>query len=223
MAELGLRREVAEANLRGEDGTRVAQAAALRESLDEGWWQTANTDEVAGVWDHVDGWPEGAGKQAAQANLRTGILRTHGVTAVSGASGRDIASAIDAARDTRDGDLLGDREVGRRRQRAREEGAAATASGERAGGLAETGAPSDEVRAEAGNAAEMRAAAEQDSAAAEALANMPDQEAADAVRVAAEAFSGTPSARLDASRQERRARSRQPKQRRRPRDPERGR
>jgi hypothetical protein len=221
LAELNLRREAAEANLRGEDGSLVTQAAQLRESLDAGWWETANTTEIAGVWDHVDAWSEGAGKQAAQAHLRTGILRTHGITVPTGASGRDIAAAIESARDSRERNLPGDREEDRLRQRSREESAAATASRERAGGLADTGAPPEDVRAEAEHAAEMQAAAAQDRDAAAALAEMDDREAAEAIAVAAEGFTGTPSARL-ARQPAQRSRPRQPRRARGPRTSERG-
>jgi hypothetical protein len=223
LAELNLRREVVEANLRFEDGSLVVQAAQLRESLDAGWWETANTTEIAGVWDYVDAWSHGAAKQAAQADIRTGILRTHGVTAPNGASGRDIAAAIEAARDARDRNLPGDREEDRLRQRSRKEGAAATASQERAGGMADTGAPAEDVRAESEHAADMQAAAAQDRDAAAALADMDDREAADAIAVAAEGFSGTPSARLAASREAPRSQSRRPRQPRRSRDQQRGR
>ncbi|MEV4440930.1 hypothetical protein AB0K09_18310, partial [Streptomyces sp. NPDC049577] len=221
LAELNLRHDVVEANLRGEDGSRIMQAAQLRESLDQGWWETAGTREIAGVWDHVDAWPDSAGKLVAQAHLRTGILRAHGVTAPTGASGLDVAAAIEKARGARETDLPEDEQEKKLRQRSRGEEAAATASTERAEGMAAAGEPASDVRAEAGHAADMQAAASQDREAAAALAGMGDREAADAVAVAAEAFSGTPSSRLAASRAK--VRSQRPRPKAQSRDQERGR
>ncbi|MEU1627740.1 hypothetical protein ABZ746_20875 [Streptomyces sp. NPDC020096] len=107
---------------------------------------------------------------------------------------------VNAARDARDRNLPGDRDEDRLWNRSRGEDAAAFASDETAAGLAETHAPAEDVRAEADHADDMRTAANQDRDAAAALATVEDVEAAEAVAVASEAFSGTPSARLAAGR-----------------------
>ena len=113
----------------------------------------------------------------------------------------------EAAQDARDRNLPGDRDEDRLRDRAHGEDAAALGSDETAMGLAEIHAPAEDVHAEAEHADDMRAAANQDREAANALATVEDAEAAEAVAVAAEGFSGTPSARLTASRSAARSQS----------------
>jgi hypothetical protein len=110
-------------------------------------------------------------------------------------------------RDARDRNLPGDRDEDRLRDRARGEDAAALGSDETAAGLAQIHAPAEDVRAEAAHADDMRAAANQDRDAAAALATVEDAEAAEAVAVAAQGYSGTPSARLTASRSAARSQS----------------
>lgn len=221
MGDLRLRREMAQARLRGESDQPVMWAERLRQDLDEGWWETASAAEVAGVWEHVGSWPDGAGKTAAQAQLWAGVQRTHGVVVTPGASAGDVAAALEKALDAQGRGGAEGRQDEQRRQQSREEEAAATASGERAQGMAAVGEPMEDVRAEAGHAVDTQAAAIQDRQAAAALAEMGDREAADAVAVAAEAFSGTPSSRLAASRAK--GRSQRPRPKKQSRDQERGR
>ncbi|MEU8030695.1 hypothetical protein AB0C13_18925 [Streptomyces sp. NPDC049099] len=199
MGDLRLRREMAEARLRGESDAPVMWAERLHQDLDERWWETANPTEIAGVWDHVDTWPDGARKTAVQAQLQADVQRTHGVVVPPGASAGDVAAALERALDAQGRNLPEDRQDERLRQRSQDEEAAATASGERAEGMATVGEPVEDVRAEAEQAAAMRAAAEQDRQATAALADVGDREAADAVAAAAQGFSGTPSSRLAAS------------------------
>ncbi|MEU2717804.1 hypothetical protein [Streptomyces sp. NPDC007205] len=221
MGDLRLRREMAEARLRGESDEPVMWAERLRQDLDEGWWETANPTEIVGVWEHVGTWPDGATKTAAQAQLGAGVQRTHGVTVPPGASAGDVAAALEKALDVQGRNLPEDRQDERLRQQSQDEEAAATASGERAEGMATVGEPVEDVRAEAEQAAAMRAAAEQDRQATAALADVGDREAADAVAAAAQGFSGTPSSRLAASQGKKR--SRRPRPPRQSRDQERGR
>ncbi|MFI9311133.1 hypothetical protein [Streptomyces triculaminicus] len=221
MGDLRLRREMAEARLRGESDQTVMWAERLRHDLDTGWWETANPTEITGVWKHVGTWPEGAGKTAAQAQLWAAVQRMHGVVVTPGASASDVAAALEKALDAQGRGLPGDRQDERQRQQSRDEEAAANASGERAEGMAAAGEPMEDVRAEAGHAGDMQAAAVQDRQAAAALADVGDREAADAVAVAAQGFSGTPSSRLAASQGKRSQRPRpKPRQQR---DQERGR
>ncbi|TXJ83300.1 hypothetical protein E2C11_07455 [Streptomyces lavendulae] len=210
MGELRLRREMAEARIRGESDEPVMWAERLRHDLDEGWWETASPAEIAGVWEHVGTWPDGASKTAARAHLEAGVQRTHGVTVPHGASAGDVAAVLEKVLDAQGQNLPEDRQDERLRQRSQDEEAAATASGERAVGMATVGEPVEDVRAEAEQAAAMRAAAAQDREAAAALADMGDREAADAVAVAAQGFSGTPSSRLAASQGKKRTRRPQP-------------
>ncbi|MGW1807154.1 hypothetical protein [Streptomyces sp. NPDC002078] len=218
--ELRLRRQMAEARLRGESDAPVMWAERLSQDLDEGWWETASPAEIVGVWEHVGTWPEGASKTAVQAQLQAGVQRTHGVTVPSGASGGDVAAALEKVLDAQGRNLPEDRQGERLWQQSQDEEAAATASGERAEGMATVGEPVEDVRAEAEQAAAMRAAALQDREAAAALADMGDREAADAVAAAAQGFSGTPSSRLAASQGKKRAR--RPRPPRQSRDQERG-
>ncbi|MFI9724545.1 hypothetical protein ACIHFE_33785 [Streptomyces sp. NPDC052396] len=234
MGALRLRREMAEARLRGESDQTVVWAARLREDLDDGWWETASPAEVSGVCDHVGTWPDGVGKDAAQAQLCAGVQRTYGVVVSPGASAVDVAAAI--AGDARDMNLPADRDRDRLLQRAEDEttaadvwaawaAAAKKAQKEQAQKeVEETAAarePAGEVEAAAAYAADMEAAAEQDRRAAAVLAAMGDREAADAVAVAAQGFPGNPSARLAASRGKKRSRRPRPKSQ--SRDQERGR
>ncbi|MGW3200114.1 hypothetical protein ACWDBD_37220 [Streptomyces sp. NPDC001118] len=221
MGDLRLRREMAEARLRGESDEVVMWAERLRQDLDEGWWETASPAEIAGVWEHVGTWPDGARKTAVQTQLLADVQRTHGVMVPPGASAGDVAVALDRALDAQGRNLPEDRQDERLRQQSQDEEAAATASGERAEGMATVGEPVEDVRAEAEQAAAMRAAEEQDRQAAAALADMGDREAADAVAAAAQGFSGTPSSRLAASQGKKG--SRRPRPPRQSRDQERGR
>ncbi|GAA1882021.1 hypothetical protein [Streptantibioticus ferralitis] len=183
----------------------------MRQPWDEAWWQQARPEEIARTWEVTQGWAR-AGDPYAQSTLEhmsRQLKERHGVEVPHNRDGRGDRTPtkapgngqdVDATRDARDRNLPGDRDEDRLRDKAHGEDAAALGSDETAMGLAETHAPAEDVHAEADHADDMRTAANQDRDAAAALATMEDVEAAEAVAVASEGFSGTPSARLAARR-----------------------
>ncbi|MFC7650668.1 hypothetical protein ACFQX6_67655 [Streptosporangium lutulentum] len=46
----------------------------LRQGLDEGWWQTANPEEIAGVWGHVEQWDESVTRAATLERMRENMV-----------------------------------------------------------------------------------------------------------------------------------------------------
>ncbi|MBH1934130.1 hypothetical protein I5Q34_07445 [Streptomyces sp. AV19] len=94
--ELQLRIEVAGAQVRGEDPAHVYGGVQLRDLLDQGWWETANDSEIAGVWDTVRGWSPGQARAEMQAHLREEINKHHGVHVPPGdkLTGVDIAQLL---------------------------------------------------------------------------------------------------------------------------------
>ncbi|GAA0438971.1 hypothetical protein [Streptomyces luteireticuli] len=96
MEELQLRIEAAGAQVRGEDPAHVYGAVQLRDLLDQGWWETANDTEIAGVWDTVRGWSPGQARTEMQTHLREEISKHHGVHVPPGGelTGDDIAHLL---------------------------------------------------------------------------------------------------------------------------------
>src|SRR5262249_9926378 len=78
-ADTALRVAATVAKTAGENPQHVYDAALLTESLDEGWWQTASAQEVAGVWEHVDGWTPGTARDETIEFLREGVEQHHGL------------------------------------------------------------------------------------------------------------------------------------------------
>jgi len=92
--QLNVRIAEQEANMRGENGARVAELYALRAALDEEWWATASAEEIAGVWQHVTEWEPGTARTEAAAMIEAGISSHVGVTVPPGASVEQVEQAV---------------------------------------------------------------------------------------------------------------------------------
>src|SRR5262249_36881919 len=79
-----------EAELRGENGAHVLQAAALRQGLDEEWWQTASVKEIQAVYEHVEGWEDGQAKRGMLTQLQSEVFHHHGVDVGRDAAAEDV-------------------------------------------------------------------------------------------------------------------------------------
>lgn len=97
-AETALRVAATVADMRGENGAHVYDAARLTESLDDGWWATASPAEIAGVWDHVGAWQEGQARSEMLTVLREGIERHHRLIVPKDATS-DMVAALYGGRD----------------------------------------------------------------------------------------------------------------------------
>ncbi|WP_125264868.1 hypothetical protein [Streptomyces alboflavus] len=97
-ADTALRMAATSAGLRGEDPRHVYDAAQLRESLDDGWWTTASAREVAGVWEHVEGWSPGQAREGMHAWLREEIEQHHHILVPREASA-DVVAGLYGGRD----------------------------------------------------------------------------------------------------------------------------
>lgn len=184
IADTGLRLRAVEADLDGENGDLVVQAAVLRAELDEQWWQNATPAEIGATWNQVSAWGPGAGRDEALEHLRAGVYRQYGK---------------DVPRDT-SSDALYEMltEVMHRRSRGEEaEASRANETSERLDRGEPSTARADGERKWANAQAE---AAEQDRAAAadyEELARNGESQATEAARTVSQAYPAKPSARLD--------------------------
>lgn len=91
-ADTALSMAATAAEIRGENPTHVYDAARLTDSLDEGWWRTANSQEIAGVWEHVGQWEEGQARTEMQRRLRARMEQYHGVSVPEGATPEVVAA-----------------------------------------------------------------------------------------------------------------------------------
>jgi len=177
----------------------------LRENIRPEWWHEADPDGIAFVWDTVRAWPEGPQRNAARAHLRQTLREAYGRTMHFGATGSTVAEVVNRARDAGDpgrADILA---------RAHDEEAASRAAGETAEGLAGTGGPRADIRAEVGHGHDMGAAAGYDYELAGIVAGADDdQVAADVIRRAGVGRRDTPAAQRQATSQHRAAAPRHP-------------
>ncbi|WP_328643934.1 hypothetical protein [Streptomyces canus] len=80
------------ASLKGENPDHVHEAARLRESLDQGFWETASASEIAGAWEHVAAWQPGQAKEDMQEFMRERLAAEHGLTLPQDVTGDGIAA-----------------------------------------------------------------------------------------------------------------------------------
>lgn len=106
LTDIELRVDRVTADLRGEDAALVTEATVLRRDLDQQWWQTATPEEVAGIWTHVDGWPQGAAQRGMRTELQAQILRHHGVDVGPGASFEQVSGELQRAQADRAGERI---------------------------------------------------------------------------------------------------------------------
>ncbi|WP_329468695.1 hypothetical protein [Streptomyces sp. NBC_01431] len=78
-ADTALEMAATAAEIRGENPSRVVEAARLTDTLDDGWWATASGEEIAGVWGHVQEWEAGQAREDMQRELIGRVERQHGV------------------------------------------------------------------------------------------------------------------------------------------------
>ncbi|MGX1976868.1 hypothetical protein [Streptomyces kronopolitis] len=78
-ADTALRIAATVAEMAGENPQHVYDTARLRDSLDDGWWETASTDEIGKLWGHVEGWDAGAARDQMREQLRERVEHHHGL------------------------------------------------------------------------------------------------------------------------------------------------
>ncbi|MFF7176852.1 hypothetical protein [Streptomyces pseudovenezuelae] len=91
-ADTALRMAALTASLNGENPEHVHEAARLRESLDQGFWETASAAEIAGAWEHVAAWQPGQAKEEMQTFMRERLAAEHGLTLPQDITGDNLAA-----------------------------------------------------------------------------------------------------------------------------------
>lgn len=183
--------------LAGQAG-RWDAVSVLRETIRQGWWQAADPDGIAFVWDTVRSWPSGPQRNAARAHLRDTLRDAYGTTPSFGAPGRTVAERVTRARAEGDrAEILA---------RAHDQEASALAADDTAAGLAATAASRPQIRSEVGHGQDLRSAAGDDYGLAGLVHGADDpQTAAEVIRRAGIGRPDTPAAQRQAAAQRRSA------------------